>query len=294
MVQSAGQEAAVRPFCAWNECWMKRPDLQPGYDGWQAVDAAPQGTGSGQRCHGPAPVKAIKEGRLDVPFDVATFFAATNATCATWVHLENGELKQAFPSSRHYIGNNISTKGVGSERCEDITHCYKYPEEHILSTALPYVAAYGPALKSTLLLKVTALVRDKHPLSTSSATFLAWQEIHFRAPGLTIQVPESVIQFRPTEAKIQLHNPLPESLPDSVVSVSGQGLVHKERCYRLGPTEAGTARWLRIPFTPTQAGARRLTVHVESSGLIQPCRSLRTVRVIPAGLQSSTLSQEAA
>ena len=54
----------------WNETWMTRPDLPPGFDGWQAVDATPQEEspqGGGYRT-GPASLKAIKEGN-SVPFD---------------------------------------------------------------------------------------------------------------------------------------------------------------------------------------------------------------------------------
>ncbi len=43
---------------------MKRPDLPPSFDGWQALDATPQEEspqGGGYRT-GPSPVKAIKEG----------------------------------------------------------------------------------------------------------------------------------------------------------------------------------------------------------------------------------------
>lgn len=36
-----------RNFHVWNDCWMKRPDLPDGYDGWQVVDATPQETSSG-------------------------------------------------------------------------------------------------------------------------------------------------------------------------------------------------------------------------------------------------------
>lgn len=32
----------------WNDCWMKRPDLPSGFDGWQVVDATPQETSSGK------------------------------------------------------------------------------------------------------------------------------------------------------------------------------------------------------------------------------------------------------
>ena len=43
---------------------MTRPDLPPGFDGWQAVDATPQEEspqGGGYRM-GPASIKAIKDG----------------------------------------------------------------------------------------------------------------------------------------------------------------------------------------------------------------------------------------
>ncbi|XP_028591568.2 protein 4.2-like isoform X1 [Podarcis muralis] len=286
-------EAAVWPFHAWNECWMARRDLPPGYDGWQAVDATPQEEGSYSSFCGPAPVRAIKEGRLDLPYDVATFFAATNATCAAWVRQDNGDFQRAFSSTK-FVGNNLSTKAVGSDRCEDLTQHYKHPEgsaaeravlskvsheqerlqaqiegdscppqpplappaqeddtepllfahiqaksswplgqdapvsvlvvnrtgeekslalvlgaqplqydgkalpqfwkeeyhftlpsghEEALSTTLPY-AEYGPALRNnSLLLKLTALLRD----TASHSNHLAWQEIHFCAPGLNIQ-----------------------------------------------------------------------------------------------------------
>lgn len=31
-----------RNFHVWNECWMTRPDLPQGFDGWQVIDATPQ------------------------------------------------------------------------------------------------------------------------------------------------------------------------------------------------------------------------------------------------------------
>lgn len=37
-----------RNFHVWNDCWMKRPDLPSGFDGWQVVDATPQETSSGK------------------------------------------------------------------------------------------------------------------------------------------------------------------------------------------------------------------------------------------------------
>ncbi|PNI94598.1 EPB42 isoform 6 [Pan troglodytes] len=44
-----------------------------------------------------------------------------------WKCCEDGTL-ELTDSNTKYVGNNISTKGVGSDRCEDITQNYKYPE----------------------------------------------------------------------------------------------------------------------------------------------------------------------
>lgn len=37
-----------RNFHVWNECWMIRKDLPPGYNGWQVLDPTPQQTSSGE------------------------------------------------------------------------------------------------------------------------------------------------------------------------------------------------------------------------------------------------------
>lgn len=53
-----------RNFHVWNEAWMERADLPPGFGGWQVLDATPQEEsphGRGYRL-GPSSLKAIKEG----------------------------------------------------------------------------------------------------------------------------------------------------------------------------------------------------------------------------------------
>ena len=82
---------------------------------------------SGPSFCGPAPVQAIKKGDTEVDYDVCYFFAALNAKCQVWIQKADDTLKPALGGTK-YIGNNISTKSVGSERCEDISHSYKYPE----------------------------------------------------------------------------------------------------------------------------------------------------------------------
>ncbi|NXC74462.1 EPB42 protein, partial [Anhinga anhinga] len=121
------KRAHIWTFHVWNECWMARADLLPKYSGWQALDATCQEKNKGPSFCGPAPVKAIKEGNTEVDYDVCYFFAAINAKCQVWIQKADDTRKPALSGTK-YTGNNISTKSVGSERCEDITHNYKYPE----------------------------------------------------------------------------------------------------------------------------------------------------------------------
>lgn len=73
------------------------------------------------------PVKAVKEGDLQLDPAVPELFAAVNASCVVWKCCEDGKL-ELTNSNRKNVGNSISTKVVGSDRCEDITQNYKYPE----------------------------------------------------------------------------------------------------------------------------------------------------------------------
>lgn len=113
-------------FHCWVESWMARPDLAPGYDGWQALDPTPQEKSEGVFCCGPAPVRAIKEGDLRLKYDIPFIFAEVNADVVYWVVQRDGSQKKSIHSS--VVGKNISTKSVGRDSREDITHTYKYPE----------------------------------------------------------------------------------------------------------------------------------------------------------------------
>lgn len=81
---------------------------------------------AGVYCCGPAPVKAIKEGDLQVQYDIPFVFAEVNADVVYWIVQSDGEKKKSTHSS--VVGKNISTKSVGRDSREDITHTYKYPE----------------------------------------------------------------------------------------------------------------------------------------------------------------------
>ncbi|XP_019500603.1 PREDICTED: erythrocyte membrane protein band 4.2 isoform X2 [Hipposideros armiger] len=122
-----GQRGRIWIFQTSTECWMTRPALPQGYSGWQILyPSAPAGGGVLSACE-LVPVRAVKEGTLALTPAVSDLFAAVNASCVVWKCCKDGTL-ELTNSNTKYVGSNISTKGVGSDRCEDITQNYKYPE----------------------------------------------------------------------------------------------------------------------------------------------------------------------
>ncbi|NXX41675.1 EPB42 protein, partial [Tricholaema leucomelas] len=371
--------ARVWSFHVWNECWMARADLSPEYSGWQALDATYQVKDKGRSFCGPAPVKAIKEGDTEVNYDVRNFFAAINAKCQVWIQKADDTLRPALGGTK-YIGNNISTKGVGSDRCEDVTHHYKHPEGSLqekevldkayrkikqletsssqaefslippahedpvnlsiqlqsksclmlgqdiplsiavsnhsgaekvahlvlgaqslhyrgvpiaqlwkeefhftlrnneassLQVSVPY-SLYRGELGENKLLRLTAVLRDE-----DSSMYLAQEEISVSESPLTIEFPEAMAQYQPSTAKISLLNPLTEPLEQCVVAVTGRGLIHRQRKYRLGSVQPHSTHQLQILFTPTRAGPRRLTAHLTCRQL-HNLNSCKTVDIAAA------------
>ncbi|XP_017278251.1 protein-glutamine gamma-glutamyltransferase 2 [Kryptolebias marmoratus] len=113
-------------YHCWVESWMTRPDLKPDFNGWQASDPTPQEKSEGVYCCGPVPLKAIKEGELTFKYDAPFVFAEVNADVVTFMKKKDGSTSNV--TSTTSVGQKISTKSVGSDTREDITHLYKYPE----------------------------------------------------------------------------------------------------------------------------------------------------------------------
>ncbi|XP_022597407.1 protein-glutamine gamma-glutamyltransferase 2-like isoform X2 [Seriola dumerili] len=82
---------------------------------------------TGVYCCGPASLRSIKEGELTLKYDTPFIFAEVNADVVDLVSLSNGKFVK-FGGSTKSVGCFISTKAVGSDNREDITHQYKYPE----------------------------------------------------------------------------------------------------------------------------------------------------------------------
>uniref|UniRef100_A0A3P9B9G7 Transglutaminase 5, like n=1 Tax=Maylandia zebra TaxID=106582 RepID=A0A3P9B9G7_9CICH len=111
-------------FHVWVECWMTRRDLESGMDGWQVLDPTPQQRSGGVYRCGPAPVKAIKNKRVDLFYDVPFVYASVNADIHTII-LGQGQVL-GFSKDTERVGSLICTKAVGFPRLQKITGDYKY------------------------------------------------------------------------------------------------------------------------------------------------------------------------
>ncbi|XP_026205878.1 transglutaminase 5, like isoform X2 [Anabas testudineus] len=111
-------------FHIWVECWMSRRDLGSGMDGWQVLDPTPQERSGGVFCCGPAPVKAIKDRRIDLLYDVPFVYAEVNAAVHTIVVSQGRVISLSKDTER--VGSLICTKAIGFSRLQNITGDYKY------------------------------------------------------------------------------------------------------------------------------------------------------------------------
>ncbi|MEQ2222170.1 hypothetical protein ILYODFUR_023257 [Ilyodon furcidens] len=128
-VKEKESKDSVWNYHVWVEGWMRRPDLAQDrrYDGWQALDPTPQEKSEGIFCCGPAPVSAILNGDTNLKYDVPFVFAAVNADCISWLVKRDGSMVNIH-SDTSRIGQNISTKSVGSTKRMNITDSYKHTE----------------------------------------------------------------------------------------------------------------------------------------------------------------------
>ena len=128
--EEVGHSDSIWNFHVWNECWLQRPDLPEGYDGWQAIDATPQEEADGRMQCGPAPVKAIKNGQTFVNYDTPFVFAEVNADSCYWLVDDKNEIIGLTHRSRAHVGKTISTTAPGAGIYDrlDLTSEYKQPE----------------------------------------------------------------------------------------------------------------------------------------------------------------------
>nr|XP_022901418.1 uncharacterized protein LOC111414340 [Onthophagus taurus] len=137
-------------FHVWNEVWMARPDLPPGYGGWQVIDATPQEQNDTIVKCGPASVEAIRRGEVGFLYDTPFVFAEVNADLCHYQEDPRSDwgYNRLF-LDRYQIGRRIVTKrvdiddDVGENDLWDITREYKNLEEADAERFAVYNAVRG-------------------------------------------------------------------------------------------------------------------------------------------------------
>jgi len=127
-------EESIWNFHVWNEAWMLRQDLPPGYDGWQAIDSTPQERSQGRYQCGPMSVKALKDGCVHLNYDGWFIYGEVNADVVSWYYVRDS----TGPDGLKLINRQVDSKRVGTLVCTShpndvlkpyvITENYKYPE----------------------------------------------------------------------------------------------------------------------------------------------------------------------
>ncbi|KAM7005824.1 transglutaminase 5, like [Tautogolabrus adspersus] len=223
-------------FHVWVECWMTRQDLGPGMDGWQVLDPTPQERSGGVFCCGPAPVKAIKDRCIDLPFDVPFVYAEVNAD----IHMIvlSGDRVLGFSKDTERVGSFICTKAIGYSRHQNITGDYK-PVRSPTSTISS--RSSSSSRDSTLSKGVLVFLNlEKAPVAGEPVRFtvriinklkaITIMKVHLNAqakeynnsPLDTFWETHGIIQLAPMEEKV-LHQQI---LPAEYEDVVGDDLVN--------------------------------------------------------------------
>uniref|UniRef100_A0A8D2KXQ9 protein-glutamine gamma-glutamyltransferase n=1 Tax=Varanus komodoensis TaxID=61221 RepID=A0A8D2KXQ9_VARKO len=244
-------------FHVWNESWMARRDLPMGYGGWQVLDATPQERSQGLFRCGPAPVRAVRDGELHLPYDTPFVFSMVNADRVVW--LLHGAAKEMLLWETNAVGNHISTKQAGTGEREDLTHAYKHKEgsseeRHVFEKALAQMPGRGATRSRTGLRAGGAETWRRHfphrggsgppEPPTGAQTSLELKLAESPEIGQDIQLVLVARNLELAAKQLQL-------------SLSAQGLLHTSRplppfwqdklYLSLSPAEGKRLRW-RIPF----------------------------------------------
>uniref|UniRef100_A0A7E4VDS8 TGc domain-containing protein n=1 Tax=Panagrellus redivivus TaxID=6233 RepID=A0A7E4VDS8_PANRE len=136
LLSDTGTNDSIWNFHVWVEAWFRRPDLNITglYDGWQVLDATPQEESDGLNQCGPTSVRAIREGRLDLPFDANFVYSEVNADVFVWykkLNAQTGEtelLKTRFGLAEDTVGRAVLTIHPKTREVINLTNEYKPSE----------------------------------------------------------------------------------------------------------------------------------------------------------------------
>ncbi|XP_046892773.1 transglutaminase 5, like [Hypomesus transpacificus] len=211
-------------FHVWVECWMTRPDLGSGLDGWQVLDPTPQERSGGVFCCGPAPIRAIRDRQVDLPYDVPFVVAEVNADVHMVVVRQGQVISRSIDTER--VGSLVCTKAVGLPRPCNITANYKATKAPSSGTRSrgSSVSPRGTLSRGSTQGLSVSLALLKMPVSGESISFAvtitnmeaipkvlkehvnAQAKTYDHSPSDTFWESHSLIQIAPLEVKVLRHH----------------------------------------------------------------------------------------
>ncbi|XP_056462367.1 transglutaminase 5, like [Gadus chalcogrammus] len=221
-------------FHVWVECWMTRKDLGSDLNGWQVLDPTPQERSAGVFCCGPAPVRALRDRRIELPYDIPFVYAEVMASVHTVV-LREGQVVCSSRDTKR-VGSLICTKAVGHPRPENITGDYKHVKSpnSTLRSRRRHNSDDTVSSNSTSQGVSVTLTLEKAPVAGVPITFRvtitnketvakeiiehlnAQAKQYNHSPSDTFWEAESVVKLAPLEVRVVRHQISPVHYEDVV------------------------------------------------------------------------------
>ncbi|XP_041938015.1 protein-glutamine gamma-glutamyltransferase E-like [Alosa sapidissima] len=145
--------------------------------------------------------------------------------------------------------------------CEEKDVVLQPKKDVKISIRIPF-SLYGTKMLDNNSLKVSAVVQDKqHP----GDGYLAEKNIVLKEPSLTIQAPSTCNQFTEVIAEVVFLNPLPSTLRNGVLTLTGSGLLDHTVVTSVPVMRENHRMRIKIPFTPYRSGSRKLVADFDCS-----------------------------
>ncbi|KAI3357171.1 hypothetical protein L3Q82_015628 [Scortum barcoo] len=301
-------------FHVWVECWMRRPDLGGGFDGWQVVDPTPQEKSAGIFCCGPCPVVAVQSRSLGAPYDTSFIYASVDADVIRLIVRDGLIVGRELDTE--LVGQLIYTKSIGSDKPQNLTQTYKskkgkarsavcgasrrykrHSEGRLFHLSTVHVlkrhhtippSVYESALVGDDIVNLAVVIKDVR----TKERVLATEEFSLSSPQITIEIEggDTVQMQREHTAQVSFSNMFTKILYQAVLTVEGSGLLQGKREARLVLLQPGQKIETKVSIMATSPGTKILMAtfsHNNSMNVVS--RSFHRVSVMAAMSPSSVL-----
>ncbi|XP_016000439.1 erythrocyte membrane protein band 4.2 isoform X2 [Rousettus aegyptiacus] len=286
-----GQRGRIWIFQTSTECWMTRPALSQGYDGWQILHPSSP-SGGGGSLQEKEVLERVQKERPEHKGDNGIHPLSLEMSDPLYLFLEVPSflpLRGDAQFSMTLFNPNDQEKevqltiGIQALYYNGVLAAELWRNNQQLTLSANQVMRITRSLSSSnfersppenSFLRLTAMATH----SESSLSCFAQEDIAIGRPHLDIEMPETAEQYQPLTASVSILNSLDVPMRDCVIYILGRGLIHRERSYRFGPVRPGNTFCTQFRLTPTKVGPQCLTVEMDCS-VFQNLTNSRSVNV---------------